>query len=441
MDVLRLLRSKFDNTLNRRLPRHRLEAKRLRRFRRLAAYARRHSPFYARLMDEAGIDADNCRPQDFPVLTKRMVMDHFDDIVTERGITRAGIEEFLETSSNPLDLFRGRYYVIHTSGSSGEVGFYVYSPADMACGIARGPRPPHRFLRKTRLAFFGATKGHFAGVTFISTIRRSPLKYVYQAETFEINSPLQQVIQGLNSYRPDVLAGYGTGLKILADQKLEGRLLIEPELLVSSGEPLNRPDREKIEEVFEAPVLNCYMCTEHVYMGISMPEDSGMYLLEDDLIFECHEGHTYVTNLSNFTQPLIRYRMEDVLVPIKDRDGRLPYTKVKEVVGRNEYVPYFTNRHGVEDFISPHIINEFFVKHVKRFQMQVEGKKSFEFKVMTEQGLLEGARLAMLEEIRARLGEILAAKDMDNVSFRISEVDELPVDKKTGKFKLILPPG
>jgi len=134
--------------------------------------------------------------------------------------------------------------------------------------------------------------------------------------------------------------------------------------------------------------------------------------------------------------------MEDVLVPMKNEENcRLPYTKVKEVVGRNEYVPYFTNSHGDEDFISPHIINEFFVRHVKRFQMQVEGRTSFVFKVVTEKGLPEESHLAMLEEIREKLGKILAEKEMVNVNFRIFEVDDLPVDKITGKFKLILPPA
>lgn len=440
MDVLRLLGSRFDHALNRRLPRHRLEEKKLKRFRRLASFARRRSPFYARIMAEAGIDEENCVPGDFPVLTKRQVMDNFDEIVTDRSITRASIEEFLETSNNPLDLFRDRFYVLHTSGSSGEVGFYVYSPADMARGMAQAPRPRLR-LRKIRVAFFGATKGHFAGVTFSSTFSRSALGFLFKSETFEINSPLQRVIDGLNDFRPDVLAGYGTGLKILADQKVHGKLAIGPDMLISSGEPLSPLDRKEIEEVFKAPVLNCYMCTEHVYMGMCRPGDKGMYLLEDDLIFECREDHTCVTNLFNFTQPLIRYRMEDVLVPMRNEENcRLPYTKVKEVVGRNEYVPYFTNRHGDEDFISPHIINEFFVRHVKRFQLQVEGGTSFVFKVVVEKGLPAASHHAVLEEIRAKLGKILAEKEMENITFRIIEVDDLPVDKRTGKFKLILPP-
>jgi hypothetical protein len=35
------------------------------------------------------------------------------------------------------------------------------------------------------------------------------------------------------------------------------------------------------------------------------------------------------------------------------------------------------------------------------------------------------------------LGEILGQKEMDNVTFDIEEVDDLHVDPKTGKFRLI----
>lgn len=421
------------------MPREEFEAKRLKRFHRLVTHAQKHSPYYARIIAENGIDPSRCMPTDFPVLTKSEVMRNFDDIVTDRSITKDKVENFLSTSKNPLDLYEGRYYVLHTSGSSGEIGLFVYSPDDIARGLAKTPSPPRAGLRRCRLSFFGATKGHFAGVTFASIFKGSALRFLFQMETFEINSPLDSVIDGLNSFRPDVVTGYATALKILAEKKLHGVLDISPVLLMSSGEPLNPNDRGAIESAFNAPLINSYMCTEHVYMGISTREYGGMYLREDDLIFEFHEDHTCVTNLFNFTMPLIRYRMEDVLTPVEDERKLLPFTRVKEVVGRSEFIPYFTNRHGGEDFISPHIINEFFVKNLKRFQIKIIDKESFVFKMIPAAGLSDGEMSDMLEAVRTKLKAILSEKGLDNVTFRIEEVDDLPVDKRTGKFKLILP--
>ncbi len=374
------------------------------------------------------------------MLTKKEVMENFDDLVTDRSLTRESADRFLSTSKDPTDLLDGRYYILHTSGSSGEIGIYPYSAADMARGLAKTPSPPLSGLRRTRLAFFGATGGHFAGVTFASVFKRSALRLLFDMRTYEINSPLEGVVTGLNSYRPDALAGYATALKILAGKKRAGELDISPRLLMSSGEPLNPDDRAVIESTFGAPMINSYMCTEHVYMGIATPETGGMQLFEDDLIFEFHEDHTCVTNLFNYTMPLIRYRMEDVLTPTDERVPGSPFTKIKEVVGRSEYIPYFTNADGADDFISPHIINEFFVRNLRRFQMRVVDKGSFVFRVIIDPAISGEARTKTLAEIDTRLAGILAEKGLGNVKYSIEETDELPVDKKTGKFKLILPP-
>ena len=64
-------------------------------------------------------------PEQFPVLTKTILMANFDQIVTDRRVSKSAIESFLTNSSDPNDRFLGEYQVIHTSGSSGEVGYFV----------------------------------------------------------------------------------------------------------------------------------------------------------------------------------------------------------------------------------------------------------------------------------------------------------------------------
>ena len=163
-----------------------------------------------------------------------------------------------------------------------------------------------------------------------------------------------------------------------------------------------------------------------------------MQLLEDDLIFELSDDHTVVTNLFNRTLPLIRYRMNDVLIP-RRFSGTPPFTRVENIVGRDEHTPVFTDRQGGQDFISPHIINEFLVEHLRRFQMQLIDETSFVFRVVLEPGLAPDRHRQTVRRIRDRLREILAAKALDHVGFEIEEVEDLPVDPRTGKFRLIVP--
>lgn len=439
MNMLTLIRTRIRHRLERRLERERFTERRLARFRRLVVHARNHSPYYRDVIARHGIDPSSCTPEDFPALTKGEVMANFDELVTDRSITKDRVEDFLSSSADPTDLLDGRYYVLHTSGSSGEIGLFVYSRDDIARGMAQTPTPPFVGPRRVRTAFFGATGGHFAGATFASLMKSSALRLLFRAETFEINSPLDKVRSGLNRLRPDVVAGYATALRILADEQTRGGLDIAPRLLLSSGEPLSPNDRSVIESTFGAPLLNAYMCTEHAYMGFAGTGGEGMYLMEDDLIFEFHDDHTCITNLFNYTMPLIRYRMDDILAPVEDMEKTLPFTRVREIIGRSEYIPYFTDRSGREDFISPHIINELFVRNLKRFQLRVVDKGSFVFRAVAVPGISPDQREEMLRAIRSKLMAILAEKELDNVSFEIEEVDDLPVDRKTGKFRLIIP--
>lgn len=174
-------------------------------------------------------------------------------------------------------------------------------------------------------------------------------------------------------------------------------------------------------------------------MGWGHPDFDGMYLLEDDLIFELKPDHTLVTNLFNFTLPLIRYRMNDVLQEKEDPDPMLPFRKVEEIVGRKEHIPFFTNVHGDDDFVSSHTINEFLVPKLRRFQLQVTGKESCIFRVCLDDGLGPDQRDATLREIHTRLGVLFAQKEMQNVDIQVEPVDELLPDARTGKFRLIVP--
>ena len=123
--------------------------------------------------------------------------------------------------------------MIHTSGSSGEVGYFVYSSRDWARGTAmRAPvaRPVRKgdAKGKFRLAFYGAVDGHYAGVTLISSFKTGLAKLFVDAELFEVNDPLPEIVEQLNEFQPEVLIGYTTALKILAAEQQRGALALRP---------------------------------------------------------------------------------------------------------------------------------------------------------------------------------------------------------------------
>lgn len=443
MDVYTILKTRLEHINNKRLSREAFQAKQLGKFRQFVHDVQQHSPYYADLIHKHRITPQTCHPKDFPILTKREVMANFDAIVTDRAITKKSVAQFCNQSQNHLDLFNDQYCALHTSGSSGEVGYFVHSKIDMVRGITSLLRiNPRVKLRKKQfsIAYVGALGGHFTAPTMISAHQHTFLKKAFPIEMIDINDPLDTIVAKLNAWQPDLLMSYGSMLARLSEQQLRGDLNIHPFIIRNGAEPLTTQTQTLVQQAFGINVQNIYASTEHLVMGFALPEYHGMYLMEDVLYFEFESDHTLVTNLANYTQPLIRYRMEDVLEPIEDPNPIYPFTKIKNVVGRVEHTPIFINQYGREDFISPMFLTDIAIENLRRYQFQLIDNTSFVFKLEPVLGLHSEAKTKLKNEVKHWLDTLLTRKNMKNVHFNIEEVDNIPIDPKTRKFRLILPP-
>lgn len=412
-----------------------LAAHNLARFRQRLAWTVERSPYYGDICRERGIDPRGARPEDLPVLTKHDLVAQFDRICTRPEVRKAAVHAFLGGSRDPQDLFLGQYHVVHSSGTSGEVCVVAYNRREWMHATANFTRVARLGLAR-RLAFVGAANGHFAAVALATAPASRVTTLFYRTRAFHVNLPTPEILRALEAYDPRILVGYAGVLRLLAEATRRGEVRLRPQEVISSGEALLPADRALLKETFGVPVRNLYASTEHLYMAIDVPEKrgDGMYLLEDDLIFELRDDCTLVTNLLNMTVPLFRYRMDDVLRPRRGHMG--PYRLVETLVGRREHAPVFRNARGEEDSIHPIVLAEFYVKGVAAFQFRLTGPDSFRFLWQVEEGAsageVEGA-------IAARLRALLREKGMENVRFGIDRVATLPLDPETGKFRLIVP--
>jgi phenylacetate-coenzyme A ligase PaaK-like adenylate-forming protein len=443
MNVWTLLKAKVEFERSRKLFPEDIRQIQLKKFRNFVSAIILKSPYYRSIVARHGIVPHRCSPHDFPILTKRDVIENFDRIVTDHRITKARISKFLDSSKSPFDLFDNRYHVLHGSGTSGETSFFVYSKKDFSRGIIHVmDLVPLRLQRKrTRIAYLGIAGGHFAGITMVSASMRPMAKLFINTKIVEITQPIQQIVEKLNAFQPDIILGYATVVKMLAEEQKEGMLNIRPSAVESSGEVLSPDDKKIIEDAFQCRLINIYSSTEFLMMGISKPGYGGMYLLENDLIFELEKEHTLVTSLFNFTLPLIRYRMEDILIPVSDDKKILPFTNVSEVIGRNEYAMVLTNKHGADDFIAPDEIYQFFMRDLQRYQILWMNKQAFVFRMVFKKSVNEFRKNIVRRTLKSKIASFLSAKEMGNVCFKIEELEDLPVDPKTGKFRFILKDG
>src|SRR5580704_5236920 len=215
-----------------RLSREQLEAEQAAKFRKLVRLVYDRSPFYRSIIEERSLDIDHCRPSDFPILTKQTVAENFDQILTDRRLSLARIEKFLAHSHDPGELLDGRFHVLHSSGTSGTVGYTVYSHDAWIKGSSQMLRVLPLGLR-TKVAFVAAARGHFAGASLLMTGNHGTNRLFYDVRTYDVSQPMGEIVAALNEFQPQALTGYAAILERLAETQDAGALRIRPRLIVS----------------------------------------------------------------------------------------------------------------------------------------------------------------------------------------------------------------
>ena len=334
--TLPALRARFGQALASRLPEHmgRLgwDAQQLAHHQRellrtLLACALEHSPFHARRL--AGIDPGRFEPgqlAELPVMTKQQMMASFDELTTDRRVTRARAEQQLAACAQEPSLLDGRYVCLASGGSSGIRGVFVQTVEEytefaasvlrpaMAAAFAAGGPPPGG-LPVTIVA--AASPVHSSG--FAAAAARG---YPVQMTSVPATLPVGEIVRRLNDAPPAALLAHTSTLVLLAGQQHAGRLHISPHTITAISELLTDEDRTAIRGAFGVPPASQFVSTEGL-AGCTRPGDAVMRFATDMCIVELVDASNQpvtdgtasakvlLTNLHNHTQPLIRYELTD----------------------------------------------------------------------------------------------------------------------------------
>ena len=244
----------------------------------LLAHAAEHSPFHARRL--RGLDPGRFEVGDLarlPVMTKSQMMAEFDDVVTDRRVSRSLVEQHLAASSRQPSLLLDEYVCLASGGSSGLRGVFVQTLGQYsdfvaslvrpgyARALAAGGPPPDGLVIGIVAA---ASPAHASG--FGATVATGPPVRLVPAPT---TLPLPEIVARLNTGQPPALLGYASKLAELAREQLAGRLRISPRSVTSIAELLTAADRAVIERGFAVPAVDAFASTEGL-VGHSRPGGS-----------------------------------------------------------------------------------------------------------------------------------------------------------------------
>lgn len=416
------------------------------RLRKLLHHAWEHSAYYRRTFERAGIeekDLDTLPLSCFPSIDKKTFLEYFNELVTMPDLTQEGIRAFDEDGPVNRKPYLGKYHVVHSSGSTGKPGYFVYDEAAwnvMLLGIIRAAlwnmtmgEIVKLLLQRPRIVYIAATDGRYGGAMAVGDgIDGVGASRLY----LDINAPLEEWLAKLWEFKPNIVIGYPSAIKILGELIEKGEIGLDIKRVISCGEPLGASLRMYMEKVFGCEVINIYAASESLCLGVEADNTEGMLLFDDMNVIEVENGKMYLTSLYNFVQPVIRYEITDNLtLQEAAQDGRYPFQRAAGLLGRNEDILWFEDGAGHQEFLHPLAIEGFCIEGLKDYQFSQVSQDAFEMEAeIASPELKEPIKKEMLSQMR----KILQEKRLGYVQFYVNFVDEIKADPRTGKKQLIV---
>ncbi len=425
-------------------PQEQVQALQEKKLRKMLLYAYDHSAYYREAFETAGITADRIgtTPLDhFPTLNKELLMEHYDEIVTDPNIRQSELRSFGERSSDSAELYLGKYHVVHSSGSTGVPRYFLYDERaweDVILSVIHGALCDLSFrdilkllAGKPRILYIAATDGRYGGAMAV----HDGIQGVRAEQRFlDIDTPLSKWLETVREFKPNIIIGYPSAIKIFAELMEAEKAANQIERVVTCGEPLTPGMRSYFESVFHAPVINYYGASESLALGAQHNAADGMVLFDDMNRIELIDGEMYITCLYNFAQPLIRYHISDKLIPRASNNGS---HSVDVVLCREEDVLWFETKNGRE-YLHPLSVEGLCVDGLLDYQFRKDSDSSFEMIAqLSDITLSDQVRQTVTRQMRS----VLEKNGLRDIAFTVRFVNQILPDPRTGKKSLIINGG
>ncbi len=304
----------------------------------ICEFARWHSSFYRDHMGKT--------------LTKKIMMDHFSTFNTKKINKHEAFKLAIEAEqSRDFKTTLNGVTVGLSSGTSGNRGLFLVSQSERLawCGNILAKMLPKAPWRRQKIALFLRSNS-----TLYETVNSKTLSFVY----FDLLEDPAILRQKVNDFAPDVLVAPPSMLLMLIGS-------CKPLRVISAAEVLTSLDKKRLESAFNTKIFQIYQCTEG-FLGFTCSHGT-LHLNEDLLIIEKEYIDDFrfipiITDLFRKAQPIIRYRLDDILV---EKKGPCPcgclFQPLEQIEGRCDDLLYVAMHDGelrplFSDFVSRRII-------------------------------------------------------------------------------------
>ncbi|RUL48204.1 F390 synthetase-related protein [Lysinibacillus antri] len=270
----------------------------------------------------------------YPFMDKQIMMDNFDELNT-KGIKKEAAFQVALNAEEHRDFSPtiGNTTVGLSSGTSGNRGIFLVSEEEQSAwaGTILAKLLPNGFKNKEKIAFFLR-----ANSNLYESVKNKKIEFAF----FDLLHDFEQHIRRLEEYQPTILAAPPSMVRRLAEAVQEKKLTIHPIKIITMAEVLDPIDAVYIEKVFQQKIHQVYQCTEG-FLGCSCSH--GTIHLNEDIVFiekqfldpQKIKFYPIITDFRRRTQPIIRYRLNDILTLKNDPcPCGSPLLAIEQIEGR-----------------------------------------------------------------------------------------------------------
>lgn len=363
------------------------------------------SPFYQERFGDLLPDAW----RELAPIDKQLMMENFSSLNT-LGIHKEDAFQVAFQAEDSRDFTPqiGKVTVGLSSGTSGNRGIFLVGPQERArwAGMILAKALPGQLWSEHRIAFFLR-----ANSNLYTSVNRRRIRFSF----FDLLHPISEHIQRLNEFFPTVLVAPPSMLRLLAEAKQRGELRVSPAKIISVAEVLDPLDEAFIRQVFHQNIHQIYQCTEG-FLAVTCAHGT-LHVNEDILVMEKEyldeqkeRFYPILTDFSRTSQPIIRYRLNDILTEKKTACpcGSL-FTALEKIEGRADDVFLFRHENQPQkrwvsvfpDFIRRALLRT--SEDIQEYKVKQMNPQLLEVSIQAE-----GKEELLYEQVRSRLQEAIS---------------------------------
>lgn len=317
-----------------------LERYQQRQLKRFARQVLAKSPWFSRYQAVAMTD--------WPLMDKSLMMANFDQMNTQ-GLRSQVLLDIALQSETDRDFSRqvGKFSVGLSSGTSGKRGLFVVSPEEQqlwAGGMLAKMLPDGLFAGERVALFLRANNNLY------QSVNNRWLSLAY----YDLFQPISSHQEPLEKQAPTIIVAPAQVLRELAFRVQRGEFKLQVKKVISVAEVLDHQDRLLLTDVF-GEVGEVYQATEGFLAATC--RYGTLHLNEEFLHIEPHwlderRFTPIITDFTRQTQPIVRYRLDDVLVVREERcPCGNPARAISHIEGRFDDQLQLADIHGQQQTI------------------------------------------------------------------------------------------